>query len=255
MSRHPDMSRSASLPAVVLFLLMMAPWAGLSETVQVVQNKVGKNAVITITRDGQPLVDVRVSIDELQSVRAGSSSSHIAEGTTDSNGEISMSGLPAGLYAVFVRVDGKRHWLGNLDVSPEVADEQSHAKYDMFPKFPLPCGRSPDPLRAHLQQLRGSVADSTGAVIPNAEIEVYPAGSQHEEPSVRLKTDRVGRFAAELEPGDYIVIFKSRGFMQQKVAVAVDPKGWHGMQVSLAIATSDCGSAVSGHESKVTEEK
>jgi len=226
-----------------------------SEIVQVVKNKVGRNAVITVTKNGQPLVNVEVFIDELQTMRTKLTSSHIAKGITDSKGEVSMQRLPEGLYAVFVHADDNRHWLGSLEVSAEITSVQSHATYDMFPKFPPPCGHSHEPLQARVRQLRGSVVDPTEAVIPNVAVEIYQGRLPQGEPLVRLKTDRIGQFASELGQGDYMMVFSTLGFMPQEVAVAIDSQGWQGMRVTLAIAGSDCASARPGNERKVTEQK
>jgi len=235
-------------------LMLLVPLASLSEIVQVVKNTVGRNAVITVTKNGQPLVGVDVFIDEPQYARTKSSPSHIAKGITDSNGDVSMSGLPVGSYAVFVGVDDKRHWLGSLEVSAEIASARSHATYDMFPKFPPPCGHSHEPLQARVQQLRGSVVDLTDAVIPNVVVEIYEGRTPEGAPLVRLKTDKIGRFASELGHGDYIMVLSAPGFVRQEVAVAIGPEGWHGMRVTVAIGGSDCGNARPGDEPKVTEE-
>jgi hypothetical protein len=106
------------------------------------------------------------------------------------------------------------------------------------------------PLQAWLRQLRGTVYDPAGAIIANVEIEVYVTGVERRGPLVRLRTDNVGNFTSQLEPGEYVVAFKSPGFVYQRVAVSIGLKGWQGMQLNLGIG-NNCGGMGSGSKSTI----
>lgn len=107
-------------------------------------------------------------------------------------------------------------------------------------------------LQAELRALRGVVMDPTGAVISKAKIEVYQ-NEEGKQTVAHLTTDDAGRFASELAPGKYLVIFKACGFDLQKVVVTVGPSGWCGMQVSLVIG--NCRKPWPGNESSITDLK
>lgn len=244
--------RSAERAFPFVFALAASPIA-LGEIVQIIQHRVGTTAVIGITQDGKPVVAANVFVDQFRG--QVKSTPHIATSVTDSKGEVSMSGLPEGLFSISVVVRGEKHWLGNLEVSSDVDVAQSRALYDIFPKFDALPGCIHKPLDAHLQSLQGTVTDTTGAVIAsNCDIEVFADRSQNAQPLLRLKTDKAGKFAAKLTAGDYVVAFNARGFRYQKISVTIDPNGWRGIQVALPVSVSDCG-AKPDNDSKIAEEK
>jgi hypothetical protein len=105
-------------------------------------------------------------------------------------------------------------------------------------------------LQAELGDLRGVVIDPSGAVLPKAKIEVYQM-EDGKQAIAHLATDDAGRFASDLAPGKYVVIFKACGFDDQKVVVTVGPGGWRGVRVSLAIAI--CRRPLPGNESSIKD--
>jgi hypothetical protein len=64
--------------------------------------------------------------------------------------------------------------------------------------------------------IAGRVVDSAGNVLPSAKVSIEPRG-------VRLNTDREGRFAVNVPPGEYRVSVSYLGFKDDEHSVSVEP--------------------------------
>ena len=94
------------------------------------------------------------------------------------------------------------------------------------------------PIRARVQEFRGSLQDPTGAVIPGANIKIVRRGSQDRAVVQKLKSGADGRFSAHLEYGMYIAFFSSPGFRAEIVPFEVVARGEKEMLVRLQVGQS-----------------
>jgi len=100
------------------------------------------------------------------------------------------------------------------------------------------------PACLHAATISGTVKDPSGAVIPEARIEI--AGGDLAQTMVVI-SDGVGKFAsAELKPGKYALRVSKDGF--ESLDQTVDLRGSAELQLTLAIARQQVGISVSGRE-------
>jgi len=98
------------------------------------------------------------------------------------------------------------------------------------------------PACLHAATISGTVKDPSGAVIPEARIEI--AGGDLAQTMVVI-SDGVGKFAsAELKPGKYALRVSKDGF--ESLDQTVDLRGSAELQLTLAIARQQVGISVSG---------
>src|SRR6202044_1537225 len=89
------------------------------------------------------------------------------------------------------------------------------------------------PAEQTVPMLSGVVYDHTGAIVPNAVVEVV--GLAAESRSVEmLNSDRAGRFSAGLPDGEYGVQVSAPGFKSSTIRVRVDGSA-HGGEVRVVL--------------------
>jgi hypothetical protein len=98
------------------------------------------------------------------------------------------------------------------------------------------------PLSLYAATISGTVKDPSGAVVPDARIEISGAGLPQ---SVEVTSDELGRFSApDLKAGKYLVRVTRDGF--QPLEKTVDLQDTVELQLTLAIATAQTNIQVSG---------
>ncbi len=91
------------------------------------------------------------------------------------------------------------------------------------------------PIQKRVSAFRGTVTDPSGAVIPEASIDIVKKGSAGKEHVAQLKTGPDGRFSAELPPGLYIGYFYALYFKDQIIPFEITKEGTGDIEVILAI--------------------
>jgi hypothetical protein len=218
--------------AVVLLVVKLASTCSIVE-VTVPPAKAGKNVVIAVYDNNKPARNLAVLIEQIKNSKL-TSLVPMASGTTDVNGEITVSGLALGAYVVYSTKGSEKVWLGALEVAPEITAELSHVKYDLYPMPPPPVPPPPILLRS----MRGQLLDPSGAVIANTKFKIRqtkPASDGNELDSV---TDASGEFSLTLLEGSYELSFRLPGFNPAIVPVTIsrNDKGWAGLRLTLLLA-------------------
>lgn len=258
MPKRTAIPRLARCSAVVFLLLQVAkglPVCGFKDPIPLLHPRVQ----LRFTLEGKPLPGANV---ELYFGKPSATNDLPYEtGVTGSDGITVTSELSVATF--YIRALSRDHQIADFTLDAPLERElhaiEGNIELLATPLAPVedsePCcaGCSAvvdKTLQAELRALRGVVVDPVGAIISKAIIDVY----QNEESKrviVHLTTDDAGRFASELAPGKYLVIFKACGFDAQKVVVTVGTDGWRGMQVGLGLASS-CGRRQPGNEASIT---
>ena len=91
------------------------------------------------------------------------------------------------------------------------------------------------PMQKRVSAFRGTVTDVSGAVIPEAFIDVVKKGTEGKEHVAQLKADSYGRFSGELPSGFYIGFFYARYFKDQIIPFEITKDGTGELDVVLPI--------------------
>lgn len=91
------------------------------------------------------------------------------------------------------------------------------------------------PIQKRVSLFRGEVKDQSGAVIPNALIDIVKKGTGGKEHVAQLKTGLDGRFFGKLPPGLYIALFCARAFRGQTIPFEITKDGSGEIDVVLDI--------------------
>jgi hypothetical protein len=178
---------------------------------------------------------------------------------TNADGAALTPVLSFGTYHILVGSRGHEEAEFGLDV-PHIKTHATNGKFELSltPLDPAVDDESDcttcfvdgaKALQLELQGFRGVVMDSSGAVIPKVQIDVFTA----EDPKqrvIRLKSDDTGQFSAGLALGEYLVTFEKLGFVHQRLLASIGSGGWRAMELTLALSNG-CGNAAPGYESKV----
>jgi hypothetical protein len=90
------------------------------------------------------------------------------------------------------------------------------------------------PVRFQVAAFRGTVKDSSGAVLPEARIVVVKRGSLARDVVLKDKADASGKFSSQLTEGSYIaVVFGPRGFRPAIVPFEITRTGSGELPINL----------------------
>ncbi|MGP8251869.1 MAG: carboxypeptidase regulatory-like domain-containing protein [Terracidiphilus sp.] len=250
-SRHGH-ARLAALWAVVA--LAIASSSTQAESVLVVADLspipyVTPGAEVTVLFDGKPMPGAKVRV-----WRHFSADVYLL--ATDEAGRVKLPELPAGSFSISASIDGNtsqgqfvevcmiscrenvfevtelafdslrgpiyaidRSALGMSEISVEIAPDRTPGFMDAVAKA------EQEPASFTLCEFGGVVMDQTGAVIPGASVAVVGERNQKKQLVSALITDGAGRFAAQLDRGDYYVLVAAQGFMSRVFHVVITPQG------------------------------
>jgi hypothetical protein len=200
-----------------------------------------RNARIVVLLDDKPVGRLRMLVDFFEA-----HSQHPI--MTDSDGIATLKDLPQGTTCLTTtQGDGLSARLC-LVVSPQSTNETSSFRMTLAPPPPIQFNPSPDRVRqleqssaaVRIRSLKGTVVDPIGAVVPKAEIQVYRRGSYPQQPAKTLKTDDLGRFSDNPDPGSYTVVIQMHGFRPEFLNVEISPSGKDDeLRLPLQVATYD----------------
>lgn len=256
---HSTISKSTGLICIAALLTQLASGC----TIVMVDGILTRSSVeVRLTKEGKPLSNAAIDIYLGKPNKTTNDLAYLSL-TTNSDGSAVIRDLSTASYYLIIRSTNSNEPLFDLDV-PLEHESRTLVRGIEFLATPIetkPTSSSggalsqpmTNPLRASLQQFRGTVADFTGAVIPNTEIKVYAAGKTSSEPVLNFGSDEKGEFAANLHQGKYVAVFTKKGFVVQPVDFSIDPSGWKAMRLSLAIGGSNCGNTMPHDQSKIVE--
>ena len=113
--------------------------------------------------------------------------------------------VPTTLHGPLQVLDRDALALSRIDLEIGLATDSGWEK-----NLPAADERSPS---VRVSALRGVVEDQTGAIIPNAMVEVIKQGTDGKKQVVIvLFADRLGRFSGHLPDGDYVAVISAPGF-------------------------------------------
>jgi Carboxypeptidase regulatory-like domain len=215
-----------SLAAVVLALICCAFAAG--ECVVVVNETPSpRNARITVLVDGKPQRDVKLTVV----LPAGKGSRSFV---TDSHGTVMLRDLPDGTNCV--TATDENNFRGDLCLAVPRHSARKISSFNLN-LSPYGFGLSPnDEVKTaeknlapeRFLRLDGTVLDQAGAVISQAEIQVYKRGSYPHSPVAKVWTDGQGRFTVPLNPDHYTVVIQRTGFKTGYRIIEISPEGAEG---------------------------
>lgn len=208
------------------------------------------SAVLRITAQASPLKGTKI---DLYSYKLGSRSSPdtpnlilLRSFITDEKGRIKTPELSPGKYCV--AASGVHNQFAQLLVDVAQGRKAGTTKFTMHlvaapegsvPRPPHPQWTPADdqmPIQKRVPAFRGIVTDVSGAVIPDAMIDIVKKGTDGKEHVAELKTGPDGRFLGELSPGFYIAFFYAFGFKDQTIAFEITKEGTGNIDVVLPIS-------------------
>jgi hypothetical protein len=148
--------------------------------------------------------------------------------TTDNHGVALAPDLARGNYRILAI--GPEH--ESAEVYLEVTDKRPKKTNSFLLTIPptfLPQKKSDieaAPITEHIRELKGHVADYSGAYVLGALVQVYRKDSQSEPVAIaKIKAGEDGSFAAALGPGKYVVFVSSLGFVPKAIGFEIGPEG------------------------------
>jgi hypothetical protein len=257
---HSTMSGLTGLVWISALLTQLASGC----TIVVIDGIVARSSVeVRLTKGGNPLADASIDIYLGKPNKTTNDLAYLSL-TTNSDGSAVIRDLSIAPYYLIVRSPDGTSLSFPLDVPSKPESRARDRGIELFVTTletttaasvgvaqPPPMAK---PLQASLQQFRGTIADVTGAVIPNADIKVYADGKTTSEPLLNLRSNNRGEFASDLPQSKYVAIFAKAGSMVQPVAFSIEPGGWKAMWLTVAIGGGggDCGYAMASPRSKIT---
>jgi hypothetical protein len=204
-----------------------------------------RNAKIKVLLNGKPQGKVRldVSLTQGQGMRFF---------VSDTDGNAVIKDLPEGMSCVTAITEDNLTDVLCLDVVSH--SQEKISSFYMALSATIPVAHSLDDRlksserfarRVRLRKLVGTVADATGAVIPNTDVQVYRYGRYPKGLVFNIRTNEVGHFERSLEPGRYTVTIKKDGFGSEIVEIEISPDGSESeMRETLQVVAADtCGPA------------
>jgi len=182
-----------------------------------------RNAQITVNLDGKPLPNAKLTVYTTEG-------RFLWSALADALGVAELRDLKPGRYVIAASANEAAHEI-LLDVSAKSEKSASLFSLNLVNTFALPYfgGRQLAKLEAapseHFPKFTGAVVDQSGAAVPGAEIEIYPAGSWDRAGLVHLITDQDGHFSAKLPDGTYRAIIHMAGFKPHSVAFSIQHDG------------------------------
>lgn len=180
------------------------------------------NVRVTVMLSGRPAPGARINVYEW-----GAENHAEFSVSTGADGIGTLPALTPGIYYHVVAVGD--HGMRS-DIYLKVTEDAKNGASG----FPMDLGWSPVvPERSQLlaaegmsasstvKDLTGVVRDESGAVIPNAFVDVWKKGTTDGPPLEEIRSDNMGRFSAHLQDGTYIAFFSSAGFRGNTVVFEV----------------------------------
>lgn len=147
---------------------------------------------------------------------------------TDAHGQVVLPKLRAGGYYVRARANPNFRDYLCLEISDKATANELHKfRLELSPYNPPATYEQIVDKAEHsaaiqvIPAFRGVITDPSGAFIPGASVNVVFKGTQGKKYAVRLRSDELGRFSANLAPGAYIAFFRSQGFKDQVIPLTV----------------------------------
>lgn len=164
---------------------------------------------------------------------------------TDDEGRIKTPELSPGKYCVAARGADNQSAQLLINVAPGARARATSFTMHLvaqpgpsFPPPPRPQWTPADeqiPIQKRVAVFRGTVTDQSGAVIPDALIDIVKKGTGGKEHVAQLKTGPDGRFSGELQPGLYIGFFYAVYFKDQVIPFEIMKEGTGDIDVVLGI--------------------
>jgi hypothetical protein len=161
---------------------------------------------------------------------------------TDSHGEVVLPKLHAGWYYVRARANPNLWNDLCLYISDSATAKDTHRftlelrTYVLHPYESFIDNAEHSADIQVISEFRGVIVDVVGTPIVNTSIEVVFKGTKGKKYAARLRSDGLGRFSANLAPGDYIALFNSPGFKYLAVPLTVSKTATNGeLRVKLKI--------------------
>lgn len=203
-----------------------------SAEIVVITPPASQNIEVTIMCKGKPAAGI------LTTFNLNGQREPYWSGSSDSNGKLFPPKLTPGSYRIVAK-SGARE--GELDLEVVKDDDQQRpaerpsAKFEMDLILPRVGEAENAPVTAWVRDFQGVVVDPTGALIPNAEVEIYLQKDLDVGPVMKVKTNEKGEFSAHLDKGTYVAIFWSQGFASYRLVFEVTEKGAPALHIPLAI--------------------
>ena len=183
-----------------------------------------RNARIIVLHDGIPQGNTHLSITV-------QGQDGLRELASDPNGTAMLKDLPIGTTCILATSKNNLRADLCLEVSKQSPREISSFNMSLLPGAPPPPSME-DLIRAaektlpleRVRKLDGIVQDPSGAVIPNAIVDIYKRGSYPQGLLSKLRTNQEGRFAVSLNPGSYTAIVQMPGFRTDFVIIEISPE-------------------------------
>ncbi len=200
-----------------------------------------KNARIVVLLDGKPVGRLKLLVDFFET-----HSQHPI--MTDSEGAVTLKDLPQGTTCLTATQGDDLSARLCLVVSAQSTNESSSFQMTLALPLPIQFFPSPNGVRQleesspaiRSRSLKGRVVDPVGALVHEAEIQVYKRGSYPQSPIKVLKTDEGGRFSDTLDPGNYTVFVQMHGFRTEFFSLEISANGKDGeLQLPLQLAVFD----------------
>jgi hypothetical protein len=176
---------------------------------------------ITAMLDGKPLKDARIGFFLTKEYET-----HLWL-VTDEQGIVTSPLLQPGQYHVVAMSSEGRFAEIYLDVSKGAGNVASAFLMDLTPKAPTLAERKSlaalvekTPVTEHVRKFTGVVEDPSGAVIPEADIQIFQKGKEGDA-VVTLKADKEGRFSVPLADGVYVAFLRMQGFRTEAVGFEI----------------------------------
>lgn len=241
--------------AFVFGILLSVIPASLSAAVRVVQPLAStQRPRITVLFDGKPVKGARVEVASVEYP----ATRRIAVLHTNAEGTAKLHKLAPGLYQITASTP--ENLTGFLPLKVEEPAPEHHARAagllpnDMRARSQFELALEPSPYPTFAQKLaaaeqqepshvsgqfQGTVVDKSGALIPDATIDVLRKGSEGRKRVAHLHTDEHGHFTKKLQPGDYIAAASSEGFSTALISFRIErDSGGNDLRIVLAVGPS-----------------
>ena len=232
--------------ALVFAAVLLFPWGELALPCTRVINPApiqssSRNARIVVLLDDKAVGRLKVLVDFFEA-----HSQHPI--MTDSEGVATLKDLAQGTTCLTATQGDDLSAGLCLVVSPQSTNETSSFRMTLAPPPPVQFNPSPDRVRqleqsswaVRIRSLKGTAVDPIRAAVPKAQIQVYKRGSYPQQPVKTLKTDDLGRFSDNPDPGIYTVFIQMHGFRTEFLNVEISPSGKDDeLRLPLQLATYD----------------
>ncbi len=238
--------------ATLIFLAAELASACTVVEVEVPPQKVGSNVTVVALKNKQPLVGISIVVERLENEKTMKPLLTITQVATNTRGEIALSRMSPGIYALSVLEKEHKHWLGSIRVSSQSDTDSSHVEFELLPEAPPPPLR-PAPLL--VQRIAGRLYDSSGAVFANTQFQVKNLDVNDAGLEMQGSTNTRGEFSLAVPDGNYELHVAVSGFNPALVPLEVtanSDRAWRGIELKLELAR--CGAGRNPYRYSVTEQ-